>query len=64
MFTVTDSVKNTGSAAIQIYPYGRIRRVGMPLSPAASILHEGPLGVFDGTLHDGDYAYSSVKKTP
>ena len=30
MFTVTDSVKNTGAAAVKLYPYGRIRRVGTP----------------------------------
>ncbi|HEY2892015.1 MAG TPA: membrane protein insertase YidC [Dongiaceae bacterium] len=63
MFTVTDSVKNTGSASIQIYPYGRIRRVGTPLSTGSLYLHEGPLGVFNGTLHDSD-SYSSVKKAP
>jgi YidC/Oxa1 family membrane protein insertase len=61
MFTVTDTVKNTGSAAAQLYPYGRIRRVGIPQIIGGLYLHEGPLGVFDGTLRDGD-TYSSVKK--
>jgi YidC/Oxa1 family membrane protein insertase len=63
MFTVTDSVKNAGSTAAQLYPYGRIRRVGIPVIVGGLYLHEGPLGVFDGSLHDGD-TYSSIKKAP
>ena len=61
MFTVTDAVKNTGGATAQLYPYGRIRRVGTPQVIGGLYLHEGPLGVFDGTLHDGD-TYSSLRK--
>ena len=61
MFTVTDAVKNTGGATTQLYPYGRIRRVGTPPTIGGLYLHEGPLGVFDGTLHDGD-TYSSLRK--
>ncbi len=61
MFTVTDAVKNTGGATAQLYPYGRIRRVGTPQVVGGLYLHEGPLGVFDGTLHDGD-TYSSLRK--
>jgi YidC/Oxa1 family membrane protein insertase len=63
MFTVTDSVKNTGSADLQLYSYGRIRRVGTPVVIGGLYLHEGPLGVFDGTLHDSD-KYSSIKTAP
>jgi YidC/Oxa1 family membrane protein insertase len=30
MFTVTDSVQNTGAAPVSLQPYGLIRRHGMP----------------------------------
>jgi YidC/Oxa1 family membrane protein insertase len=65
MFTVTDTVKNTGTAAAKLYSYGRIRRVGIPPLVNSAYLHEGPLGVFDGKLQDGgDMKYSSLKTTP
>src|SRR5262249_50341824 len=44
MFTVTDSVKNSGTAAVKLYPYGRIRRVGTPKTLNYYLLHEGLLG--------------------
>jgi YidC/Oxa1 family membrane protein insertase len=56
MFTVTDGVKNAGAAAVKLYPYGRIRRVGTPLLAGYAILHEGLLGVLDGSLKEVKYA--------
>jgi YidC/Oxa1 family membrane protein insertase len=60
MFTVTDAVKNQGKAAVKLYPYGRIRRVGTPPLAGYAILHEGLLGVLDGSLRETKY--SSVPK--
>jgi YidC/Oxa1 family membrane protein insertase len=65
MFTVTDLVKNGSGETVHIRPYGRIRRVGIPTLVNSAYLHEGPIGVFDGTLQDGgDMKYSSLKTKP
>ena len=55
MFTVTQRVKNTGTKAVTLYPYGFISRTGTPEILGFFILHEGPLGVFNGTLKEVDY---------
>ena len=60
MFTITDSVTNAGSASVEIAPYGRIVRYGTPEHVSQTyVLHEGPIGVFDGTLEE--MKYSAVK---
>jgi YidC/Oxa1 family membrane protein insertase len=56
MFTVTDGVKNGGSAPAKLYPYARIRRVGTPKTSGYSVLHEGLLGVFGGSLKEVTYS--------
>lgn len=55
MFTITDHVENRGTAPVTLFPYGRVRRVGTPEILDFYILHEGPMGVFDGTLAEVDY---------
>jgi YidC/Oxa1 family membrane protein insertase len=55
MFTVTQRVTNTGDEPVTLAPYGRILRFGTPEVIGFFILHEGPYGVFDGTLEEYDY---------
>ncbi|MBO6784904.1 MAG: membrane protein insertase YidC, partial [Alphaproteobacteria bacterium] len=55
MFTVTDRVENTGGAPVNVSPFGRVTRVNEPDTLGFFILHEGPIGVLDGTLHEIDY---------
>ena len=55
MFTVTDTVTNASSESFTLFPYGLISRGGTPETTGFYILHEGPLGVFDGTLNEIDY---------
>jgi YidC/Oxa1 family membrane protein insertase len=55
MFTVTQRIFNNGTAAVSLAPYGLISRTGTPDILGFYILHEGPLGVFDGTLNEVDY---------
>lgn len=55
MFTVEQTVRNTGDEPVTLYPYGLIARVGTPETAGFYILHEGPLGVFDSTLREVDY---------
>lgn len=60
MFTVTDSVENTTSSPITLYPYGMIVRAYRPVTENFYVLHEGMLGVFDGTLKE--LKYDDLKK--
>ena len=55
MFTITQKVKNTSGENVSLYPYGLISRTDTPVTLGFYILHEGPLGVFDGTLKEVDY---------
>ncbi|MCW5696181.1 MAG: membrane protein insertase YidC [Bauldia sp.] len=57
LFTVADSVANTGEAAATLTPYGRVTRLGEPESRGFFILHEGMIGFLgDDGLVDVDYA--------
>ena len=55
MFTINQRVKNKTKNVITLYPYGLIRRTGEPETTKFFVLHEGPLGVFDGTLSEKSY---------
>jgi YidC/Oxa1 family membrane protein insertase len=55
MFTINQRVKNNTNNAVTLYPYGLIRRTGEPETTKFFVLHEGPLGVFDGTLTEKSY---------
>ncbi|MEM9724823.1 MAG: membrane protein insertase YidC [Pseudomonadota bacterium] len=55
MFTVTQSVENRGTAPVNLQPHSRVERRGQ-LREGIWILHEGPIGVFDGALHELDYS--------
>jgi YidC/Oxa1 family membrane protein insertase len=55
MFTVTQQVRNNGTAPVTLVPYALINRTGTPKTTGFYILHEGPLGVFDGKLEEVKY---------
>ncbi len=56
MFTVNDTVENTGADAATIYGYGLISRHGTPKVEGFYILHEGLIGVLgEGKLHEITY---------
>ena len=73
MFTVTDHVTNGGHAPVKLSPYVvDVRKGGIEVS-ATYLLHEGPIGVTDGKLHDGScvillgcdpFNYDEMKKNP
>lgn len=63
MFTIADRVENTGASAVTLHPYGMLARTGKPHTEGMYILHEGPLGVMDGTLKEVTYSDLSEKKT-
>lgn len=62
MFTITQKVENTGSAAVALYPYALISRSGTPVTSGFYLLHEGPVGVFNGRLQEPSYA--DIKDKP
>ncbi len=49
MFTVSDSVKNTGGAAATLYPYAYVARDGLPKTTHFWVLHEGFVGYAGGS---------------
>lgn len=61
MFTIVQKVTNQGTTAVSLTPQGILTRQGEPKSAGFFILHEGPVGVFDGKLHDP--SYEDIAKT-
>ena len=55
MFTITERVENYGTEARSLFPYAYISRTGTPKTAGTYILHEGPLGVLDGSLKEVKY---------
>ena len=55
MFAVTRSVTNNGSEPVVLHPYALLSRWGTPHTLGYYILHEGPIGVLDGKLHEIKY---------
>ncbi|HEY9080638.1 membrane protein insertase YidC [Magnetovibrio sp.] len=55
MFTITQRVENHSAQPVTLSPYGLVTRWGTPQGSGLYILHEGPLGVFDGTLKEVGY---------
>ncbi|HBU62314.1 MAG TPA: membrane protein insertase YidC, partial [Oceanicaulis sp.] len=53
LFTVNDTVINNGSAAVSLRPYALVRQHGVPTDlQNFFVLHEGAVGVIDGTHFD------------
>ncbi len=61
MFTISDEVENKTAAAVTLYPYGRIYRLGTPVLQGFLILHEGPIGVI-GEKGLQEVGYADVLK--
>ena len=55
LFTVGQSLENSGSAAFSAAPYGIIARHGRPDTQNFFILHEGVVGMIDGSLVEKKY---------
>ena len=55
MFAVHQSVHNTGTTAVQLFPWERVRREYLPQTAGYSVLFEGVIGVMDNKLEDIGY---------
>ena len=62
MFTVTQSVENKSDKPVTVYPWSLAVRYGEPKADGTYILHEGPYGVFNGSLKE--FSYSDFKDKP
>jgi YidC/Oxa1 family membrane protein insertase len=56
MFTVTQTVENRRAEPVTLYPYSLVSRTGNPVTSSTYILHEGPVGVLEGTLKETKYS--------
>ncbi len=63
MFTIKDSVENTGGEPVTLHPFGLVSRHGVPATQGFYILHEGLIGVLgdDGLK---EVSYSGLEKDP
>ncbi|HWK68833.1 MAG TPA: membrane protein insertase YidC [Rhizobiaceae bacterium] len=61
MFTVSDTVTNSGSAPVALANYGRVTRFDKPTHASVYVLHEGLIGV---TGEEGlqEIKYSAIEK--
>ncbi|HET7333905.1 MAG TPA: membrane protein insertase YidC [Rhizomicrobium sp.] len=55
MFTVNDAVINNSAEAVKLYPYAYVARDGVPKAQHYWVVHEGFVGVADGSLKDPTY---------
>jgi YidC/Oxa1 family membrane protein insertase len=63
MFTVTDTVENTGSQSVTLYPYALVSRHETPHVQGFYILHEGLIGVVDESGLE-EISYSTALENP
>jgi YidC/Oxa1 family membrane protein insertase len=55
MFTIADTVDNHGMQPVSLAPYAMVLRANPPGTTKFWVLHEGFVGVFNGTLNDPTY---------
>jgi YidC/Oxa1 family membrane protein insertase len=60
MFTIRDSVRNTGTEPVTLTPYGLISRTGTPKVAGYYILHEGLIGLIGNSLQEIKYSDTSA----
>jgi YidC/Oxa1 family membrane protein insertase len=59
MFDVKQSVENKSDKPVTLFPWGLVVRYGEPKAEGTYVLHEGPYGVFNGSLKE--FSYSDFK---
>ncbi|RRH97187.1 membrane protein insertase YidC [Mesorhizobium tamadayense] len=61
MFTVSDTVQNSGSAPVSLFNYGRVTRYDKPAVASTYVLHEGLIG-YTGAEGLQEHKYASIEK--
>ncbi len=59
MFDVKQSVENKSDKPVTLFPWALVVRYGQPKAEGTYVLHEGPYGVFSGSLKE--FGYSDFK---
>ncbi|OJV13837.1 MAG: membrane protein insertase YidC [Alphaproteobacteria bacterium 33-17] len=59
MFSVTQTVKNNSAKDVVVMPYGLVSKMVKNKVDSSAILHEGPVGLFNGILNE--MAYEKLK---
>jgi YidC/Oxa1 family membrane protein insertase len=59
LFDVKQSVENKSDKPVTLFPWGLVVRFGQPKAEGTYVLHEGPYGVFNGSLKE--FGYSDFK---
>jgi YidC/Oxa1 family membrane protein insertase len=59
LFDVKQSVENKSDKPVTLFPWGLVVRFGQPKAEGTYVLHEGPYGVFNGSLKE--FSYSDFK---
>lgn len=62
LFNIEQTVENNSNHSVSLYPYGLISRDVSKHAQAASVVHEGMLGVMDSTLKEIKYSNLKDKK--
>jgi YidC/Oxa1 family membrane protein insertase len=55
LFNVKQSVENKSDKPVTLFPWGLVVRHGQPPAEGTYVLHEGPYGVFNGSLKEFSY---------
>ena len=55
LFTVKQSIENKSDKPVTLFPWGLVVRYGQPPAEGTYVLHEGPYGVFNGSLKEFGY---------
>ncbi len=64
MFSVTDSVANNSGQAQTLYPFAYVAREGVPKEQTSWVLHQGFVGVANGSETDANYTDFKDEGTP
>ena len=64
MFNIADSVANHSASAETLYPFAYVAREGVPKEPTSYVLHQGFVGVANGSETDANYSDFKDAGTP
>jgi YidC/Oxa1 family membrane protein insertase len=64
MFNVADSVTNNSAGAQTLYPFAYVAREGVPKEQTSWVLHQGFVGVANGSETDANYSDFKDQSTP
>ncbi len=64
MFSITDSIANSSGQAQTLYPFAYVAREGIPKEQTSWVLHQGFVGVANGSETDANYTDFKDEGTP